>query len=67
LGYDDNFVDAIGILEAKNSALGGKTVGYWSTEGYECRQSQAVKNGNFVGLALDQTSQSNSSEQRIKA
>lgn len=67
LGYDDNFVDAIGILEAKISALGGTTVGYWSTEGYEFRQSKAVQDGKFVGLALDETSQSDLSEKRIKA
>lgn len=67
LGYDENFVDAIGILEAKISALGGATVGYWSTEGYDFQQSKAVKNSKFVGLALDETSQSDLSEKRIKA
>lgn len=30
VGYADNFVDAIGILEAKITERGGKTIGYWS-------------------------------------
>ena len=28
LGYSDNFMDAVGILEAKITARGGKTIGY---------------------------------------
>lgn len=66
-GYADNFQDAIGILEEKISALGGKTVGYWSIDGYEFDESKAVKNGKFVGLAIDETNQSELTDERIKA
>jgi flavodoxin I len=66
IGYSDNFVDAIGILEEKIAERGGKTVGYWSTEGYEFDESKAVRNGKFVGLALDDTNQSDLTEQRLK-
>ncbi len=48
IGYADNFQDAMGILEEKISELGGTTVGYWSTDGYDFNESKAVKNGKFV-------------------
>ena len=66
LGYSDNFMDAVGILEAKISARGGKTIGYWSTEGYEHTESKAEKNDQFVGLAIDEDNQSELTEERVK-
>lgn len=66
LGYGDNFQDAMGILEEKISKLGGQTVGYWPTEGYDFNESKAVKNGKFVGLAIDEDNQSDLTESRIK-
>lgn len=67
VGYADNFQDAMGILEEKISSLGGKTVGYWSTDGYDFNESKAVKNGTFVGLALDEDNQSEMTESRVKS
>jgi flavodoxin I len=66
IGYADNFQDAMGILEEKISALGGKTVGYWPTEGYEFEESKGVRNGKFVGLALDEDNQSDLTDDRVK-
>ena len=66
VGYAENFQDAMGILEEKISSLGGQTVGYWSTDGYEHEASKAEKAGKFVGLALDEDNQSDMSESRIK-
>lgn len=66
VGYTDNFLDAIGILEEKISSLGATTVGYWPTDGYDFEGSKATKNGNFVGLGLDEDNQSELSEKRIK-
>ncbi|MBF2073434.1 MAG: flavodoxin FldA [Synechococcales cyanobacterium C42_A2020_086] len=65
VGYADNFQDAMGILEEKISELGGTTVGYWPTEGYDFTESKAVRNGKFVGLALDDDNQSELTESRI--
>jgi flavodoxin I len=67
VGYSDNFQDAIGILEEKISALGGTTVGQWPTDGYEFNESKALKNGKFVGLAIDEDNQSNLTDSRVKA
>jgi flavodoxin I len=65
-GYADNFQDAIGILEEKITSLGGETVGYWPTDGYEFNESKALKNGKFVGLAIDETNQSELTDERVK-
>jgi flavodoxin I len=66
IGYPDTFQDAMGMLEEKISELGGETVGYWSTEGYEFSDSKALRDGKFVGLALDEDNQSELTEERIK-
>lgn len=66
VGYPDNFQDAIGILEEKISERGGTTVGQWSTEGYDFSESKAVRDGKFVGLALDEDNQSDLTDSRIK-
>ncbi len=66
VGYSDNFLDAIGILEEKIAERGGKTVGYWSTAGYEFDESKAVRGNKFVGLAIDDTNQSELTDERLK-
>lgn len=66
-GYPDNFQDAMGILEEKISSLGGKTFGYWSTGDYDFNESKAVRNGKFVGLAIDEDNQSDLTPTRIKS
>jgi flavodoxin I len=66
VGYAENFQDAIGILEEKISELGGTTVGHCSIEGYDFNESRAVKNGKFVGLAIDEDNQSDLTASRLK-
>jgi flavodoxin I len=66
VGYADSFQDAIGILEEKISELGGETMGYWPTEGYDFSESKAVRDDQFVCLALDEDNQSDLTEERIK-
>jgi len=66
VGYPDSFQDAIGILSEKISEQGGETVGYWSIDGYEFSESKAVRDGKFVGLALDEDNQSDLTNERIK-
>lgn len=66
VGYSENFQDAMGLLEDRISSLGGETVGHWPTEGYEYEASKAVKEGRFVGLALDEDNQPELTESRIQ-
>jgi len=66
IGYAENFQDAIGILEEKISSLGGQTVGCWPAEGYEDGiESKALRDGKFVGLAIDEDNQSDLTEERL--
>lgn len=67
VGYPDSFQDAMGILEERISELGGETVGYWSTDGYEFNESKGVHDGKFVGLALDEDNQSDLTDKRIRS
>lgn len=67
VGYPYTFQDAMGMLEEKISESGGETVGYWSTDGYEFNESKALRDGKFVGLALDEDNQSDLTQERIKA
>ncbi|KAF0590490.1 flavodoxin [Candidatus Campylobacter infans] len=65
--YSDTYCNGMGILFEKFSANGAKIVGAVSTDGYEFDESIAVKDGKFVGLALDADNQSDLTESRIKA
>lgn len=65
-GYPGNFLDAIGILEAKIAERGGQTVGQWPTDGYEYDESRAYRDGKFVGLGLDEDNQPELTDGRIK-
>jgi flavodoxin I len=66
VGYADNYLDAIGILEEKISNQGGETIGQWPIQGYDFSESKAVKDGKFVGLAIDEDNQPELTATRIK-
>lgn len=66
VGYADNFMDAVGILEEKISERGGQTVGYWPTDGYDFNESKALRDEGFVGLALDEDNQPELTKERIQ-
>ena len=48
----------MGILYDKVVACGGEVVGFTDTDGYDFSGSTAVRDGRFVGLALDEDTQS---------
>jgi flavodoxin I len=64
-GYPDSYCDAIGILAEKFTSLGAELVGFTSTTGYEFTHSEGVKDGQFLGLALDEDNESDKSPERI--
>jgi len=63
--YENEFVDAIGILHAAFVAGGARVIGRWPTAGYDFVASQAVDGEDFLGLAIDQHHQPLLTEQRI--
>lgn len=64
--YADYFVDAIGILADVVVKNGGTLFGAWPTDGYEFTESKGLKDGKFVGLAIDQDNQDDETEERVE-
>ena len=63
--YPDSFLDAMGELAEMVEEAGGELIGEWPTDGYEFNDSRAVKDGKFVGLALDEDRQPELTDDRI--
>jgi len=67
VGYPENFVDGIGLLATAMEKRGAKIIGLTSTETYTFERSVAVRDGKFLGLALDIENQAALADERIKA
>ena len=65
--YSSTYVNAMGELYDAAKAAGAKIIGETSTEGYSFDESTAVRDGKFVGLALDYDNQDTLSVDRITA
>ncbi|MEO1515496.1 MAG: flavodoxin [Bacteroidota bacterium] len=66
-GYDEYFVDGLGILGKEIIANGGKIIGMWPIEGYEFSASKGKFNDtHFYGLALDEDNQLEETEGRLQ-
>lgn len=63
--YCDNFLDAMGTIYDKVIESGATVVGSWPSDGYDFEESSAIRNGEFVGLALDEDNQDDLSDERI--
>lgn len=64
--YPSNFADALAILVDKAAERGASIVGKTKPEGYEFDASAAVRGGQFLGLVLDEDTQSALTEPRIR-
>jgi flavodoxin I len=64
--YPENFVDALGLMAEILESRGASIIGETSVEGYKFEKSRAVRNGKFLGLALDFENQSELNTKRIK-
>lgn len=64
--YDETFCDAIGILYETLQHSNVEFIGKWPTDTYEFTESKAMKEGMFVGLALDEDNQSDLTAKRIE-
>lgn len=65
--YGKWFVDAIGIVYDKVTDMGARVVGFTPTDGYTWEDTKAIRNGQFVGLVLDEDNQADLTDARIKA
>ncbi len=66
-GYGEWYLDAMGLLHAELKKTGAKFIGYWPNKGYNFEASKALSADGqyFVGLALDEDSQYELSDERI--
>ncbi len=63
--YAHGFVDHIGLLGKELMANGAVLVGQVSTEGYEFDESDAVVEGKFIGLPLDEDFEPEMTDKRV--
>lgn len=66
-GYGEWFLDAMGLLHDELKIAGAEFIGYWPNQGYQFDASKALTadGTHFVGLALDEDSQYELSDERI--
>ncbi|MCP4552447.1 MAG: flavodoxin [Bacteroidetes bacterium] len=63
--YPNNFVDGIAIIKEEFDKRGAQCIGAWPTKGYAFTDSIAVENDKFFGLAIDEDTQANLTDQRL--
>lgn len=63
--WADSFVNGMGMLHHRLPAK-ENVVGFTSVEGYNFDISLAIKNGQFVGLAIDEVNQAELTDERVK-
>ncbi len=65
-GYGEYFIDGVGMLAEVILRNNGQITGFWSTKGYDFKESKALYNKDyFYGLAIDEDNQPELSQQRI--
>ncbi|HKJ41656.1 MAG TPA: flavodoxin [Sunxiuqinia sp.] len=65
--YPEHFVNAMGRLAKELQKQNGKLVGGVEPEGYEFEESEALVNGSFVGLPLDEDFEPELTNERVDA
>lgn len=65
--YGDTFVGGMGELYNSVKDSGATIIGAVSTDGYTFDDSEAVVDGQFVGLALDDVNEDDKTDERISA
>ncbi|SFW19112.1 flavodoxin I [Prevotellaceae bacterium HUN156] len=65
--YGDTFVGGLGELYNGIKGCGAKIVGAVETDGYTFDDSEAVVDGKFVGLPLDDINEDDKTDTRIEA
>ena len=64
--YKENFLDGMGLVYEWLQKKGTQIVGFWPIEGYSFVRSGALRDGKFVGLAIDEDFQSDRTQSRTE-
>lgn len=65
--YSERFASSLVALYDVFANLGAEMIGAWPTQGYTFDHSASVRNDNFVGLVIDQRTQSMHTDERLAA
>lgn len=65
LTYPLHFVDSIGWLYENLEKFDVKIVGHCDIEGYQFEESQAIRDGKFLGLPVDEDNEAELSSTRV--
>ena len=65
--YAYHFVDSMGLLGKVVKKQGGELFGRVSTEGYTFQDSDAIVEGQFIGLPVDEDFEPELTEERVSA
>lgn len=65
--YAYHFVDSMGLLAKAIKNQGGEIFGKVSTDGYTFQDSEAIVEGKFIGLPVDEDFESELTEERVSA
>jgi flavodoxin I len=65
--YAYHFVDSMGLLGKAIRNQGGEIFGKVSTDGYTFQDSEAIVEGKFIGLPVDEDFESELTEERVSA
>ena len=65
--YPDTFVGGMAELYNAAKEAGANIIGSVATDGYTFDESEAVVDGKFVGLALDEVNEDDKTDERIDA
>ncbi|WP_165040517.1 flavodoxin [Dysgonomonas sp. ZJ709] len=63
--YSDTFCDALGTIYSVIKNKGCEIIGRVSPEGYTYDSSEAIIDGQFIGLPIDNDNESDQTDQRI--
>ena len=63
--FGESFIGALVLLYEAVTANGGKIIGLTSTDGYHYEECEAIIDGKFMGLALDEDNQDDMTPDRI--
>lgn len=65
--FGSSFCDALGLIYHELQHTGCQFIGEVSTDDYSYDGSEAVVDGKFVGLPIDENNESDKTDQRVKA
>ena len=65
--YSDTFCGGMAELCNEVEGAGAKVIGQVAADGYTYDDSEAVVDGKFVGLALDEVNESDKTDERMDA